>query len=333
MPVTINDVAQASNDPLFKGVLLQILRTSDVIGKLPWITKKSLKIKGVRVQNLPTPGFRQWNAGYDEDTADLEEWTDGVFPFGLDIYLEKQFENIEEMIEAPSVTQSKAALRATAMEFNYNFVEGTPAGGGFTGIRVRVMDAGTPARCRISLASGAGDSLKVLASAANEHTFLDALHQAFKVVGGRADMIVCNESTYLALASVLRRLALLDTTKDQFDRTVMAFLGAQLIDIGTRADQATDIIPNTEDPGDGGDDATSLYVVRTGIPDGDASTVGGDGLHGIQKNELQVYDPLNGAEMESRPSYIRRIDWPVTVSQLGDQVSVARVYGFRPFAT
>lgn len=331
MPVNINDVAQASNDPLFKGVLLQILETSDVIAKLPWINKKSLKIKGVRVQNLPTPGFRQWNAGYDEDTADLEEWTDGVFPFGLDIYLEKQFENIEEMIELPSVTQSRAALRAVSMEFNYNFVEGVPAGGGFTGIRHRVMDAGTPARCRINLAT-TGDCLKVLASAANEHTFLDALDRAIKVAGGKADMIVCNEDTYMAITSIIRRLGLLDQHRDQFGRMVREYMGAQLVDIGTRADQATDIIPDDEDPGDGGDDSTSLYVVRTGTPDGDATTVGGDGLHGVQKNDLSVYDPLNGAEMESRPSFIRRIDWPVTVSQLGDQVSVVRVYGFRPFA-
>ncbi len=333
MPVNINDVAQASEDPLFKGVLLEILQTSDVIAKLPWVTKSSLKIKGVRVQNLQAPGFRQWGGGYDEGTADLEEWTDGLFPFGLDIEIEKQFEDVEEMVEAPSVTQTRASLQATSMEFNYYFVEGSPALGGMTGIRVRVMDASTPAQCRINLASGAGDSLKVLASAANEHTFLDALHEGIDAVGGRADMIVMNRVTRLAVASVLRRLGLLDVTKDQFDRQVLSFMGAQLVNIGQRADQTTDIISLEEDPGDEGDDATSMYVVRTGMADGDQSTVGGDGLHGIQKNTLEVYDPLDGGEMESKPSFLRRIDWPITVSQLGSRASIARIYGFRPYAT
>ena len=332
MPVTINDVAQASNDPLYKGVLLQIIESSDIIAMLPWITRNSLKVKGVRVQNLATPGFRDWNAGYDEDTSDLEEWTDGVFPFGLDMYLEKQFENVQEAVEAPSVTQSRAALAAVSMEFNYHFIEGTPAGRGFSGLRVRVMDAATPARCRIDLAD-AGDSEKVLADAASQHELLDAIDEAIDVVGGRSSLLVMNRVTRNCLRSILRRQGLLDTTKDQFGRRVDMYGDAKLVNIGLRADQATNIIPLDEDPGDGGDDATSIYVVRTGVPDGDASTVGGDGLHGIQKNEPNVYDPLNGGEMESRPAYIRRIDWPITVSQIGDQVCVARIYGFRPYAT
>jgi len=218
------------------------------------------------------------------------------------------------------------------MELNYHFIEGTPAGGGFTGIRHRVMDAGTPARCRIDLAD-AGDSEKVLADAASQHELLDAIDEAIDVVGGRANMIISNRVTRNCLRSILRRQALLDTTRDQFGRRIDMYGDAVLVNIGLRADQTTNIIPLTEDPGDGGDDATSIYVVRTGAPDGNANTVGGDGLHGIQKNEPDVYDPLNGAEMESRPSYIRRLDWPITVSQIGDQVCVARIYGFRPYAT
>jgi len=330
MPVTINDIAQASESPLYKGVLLQILQTSDIIGKLPWVNKKALQVTGVRVQNLVTPGFRVWNGGYSEDTSDLEQWTDGLFPFGLDLYLEKQFEDLEDLIEPASVTQQRAALQATSMEFNYHFIEGTPAGGGFSGLRHRVMDAGTPAACRIDLASS-GDALKVLASAANSHTLLDAIHEGIDVLGGKCDMIISNRRTRLALASILRRQNLLDTTRDQFDRWIASFMGAQLINIGTRADQATDIIAETEDPGDGGDDATSMYLVRTGTPNGDANVIGGDGLHGIQKENPVIYDPLNGGEMEARPAYIRRLDWPLTVSQVGDQVCIVRVYGFRPY--
>ena len=331
MPVSIVDVAQTSNDPLTKGILMQVLRASDIIGLLPWVTRNSLQVRGARWQTLPTPGFREFNAGYDEDTGVFDTWTDGVFPFGLDMYIEKQYEDVQEMIEPPSLTQAKMSLKAVAMEFNYYAVQGTPAAGGFSGINHRVMDAATPARMRIDLAT-AGDCLKVLASAANENTFLDAIHQGIKAVGGKADAILMNEETYLAVSSVLRRLGLLDTTKDQFDRVINAFMGAKLVDVGLRADQATEIITTTEDPGDGGDDSTSLYVVRTGEPDGDETTLGGEGLHGIQKNMLEVYDPLDGGEMEARPAYIRRIDWPVTVSPLGDLYCICRVSGFRPYA-
>lgn len=333
MAVNINDVAQASETKLEKGILLQVLRASDIIGLLPWITKNTLRIQGARMQNLPEVGFRQFNAGYTEDTGDLEQWTDGVFPFGGDIRIEKQYEGLDEMVEAPSVTHARMKLQALAMEFNYYFIEGTPAGGGFTGLRHRIMDAGTPARMRINLAA-AGDSLKVFASAANTHDFIDAVHQGIKAVGGRADALIMNEHTYLGFTSALRRQNLLAEDKDQFDRVVNSFNGAQLVDVGLRRDQTTEIITSTEDPGDADDDATSMYVVRFGpSATGDDTLKEGDGLHGLQKNKLESYDPLNGGEMEAQPAYLRRIDWPVTVSPMGDNFCMARIYGFRMEAT
>ena len=327
MPISIVEVAQASHDPLTKGILMQVARTSDVISLLPWVTYNKLVVKGARWQELPTPQFRQYNAGYSDDWGTLDQWTDGVFPFGLDIQIEKQYEDVEDLVEPASLTQAKMALRAVAMDFNYYFIEGDPAAGGFSGLRHRVMDATTPARMRIDLAT-AGDSLKVLASAANEHTFLDAMHEAVKKLGGRGGAFFMNETTYLGVTSVLRRLGLLQTNKDSFDRIVNDFMGFRLVDIGTRADQSTDIILGTEDPGDGGNDSTSIYGVRFGEPDGDSGTIGGEGVHGVQKNALEVYDPLNGNEMEDQPAYLRRIDWPVTVTPMGDLYSICRIYGF-----
>jgi hypothetical protein len=322
----------ASHNPLEKGMLEQVLRASDLIGLLPWVTRNTLEVRGARWQHLPDVGFRQYNAGYTESTGDLEQWTEGVFPFGGDVFIEKQFTGgLENMLEDPAVTQMRMKLKALAMEFNFYFVEGVPALGGFTGIRHRIMNDLT-ARSRINLAT-AGDCLKVFASAATEHTFLDALHQGIKQVGGKANFILCNEHTYLAISGMLRRLGLLDTTKDNYERVVNSFMGAQIVDVGLRADQVTEIIVDTEDPGDAGNDATSLYIVRTGTPDGNEGTTGGDGLHGIQKNTLQAYDPLTGGEMEARPAYIRRIDWPVTIAIMGDQYCIARVYGFRMAAT
>ena len=78
-----------------------------------------------------------------------------------------------------------------------------------------------------------------------------------------------------------------------------------------------------------------MYAVRFGPvdPNTDDTKMDGEGLHGVQKNRLAVYDPLNGGEMEARPAYIRRIDWPITLSLLGDDFCIARVYGFRMRAT
>jgi hypothetical protein len=330
--VTIVDVAQASETELEKGILMQVLRCSDLIGLVPWVTKNTLRVQGTRAQTLPETDFRQYNAGYSEDTGTLEQWSDGLFPLGGDIYIEKQFENLQETLENPSVTQARMKLKSIAMTFNHYFVNGTPALGGFTGLRHRIMTV-LPARQRINLASAAGDSLKVLANAASTHDLVDAMHQAAKVLGGKASAYLMNENTYLRVSAALRRQGLLDTSRDIFDREVKWFNGAQLVDVGLQRDQATAIIADTEDPGDGGNDATSMYAVRFGPAGTDDTITEGDGLYGIQKNKLFAYDPLNGAEMEARPAFIRRIDWPVTLSTMGDNYAVARIYGFRMAAT
>jgi hypothetical protein len=327
MAVTIVDIAQASEDKLEKGILMQVLRSSDLIGLIPWITKNTLRVRGTRWQTLPSVDFREFNAGYTEDTGQLEQWSDGVFPFGGDMYIERQYEGLDEMIESPAVTQAKMKLQALAMEFNHYFINGTPAAGGFTGLRHRIMTILT-ARSRIDLAT-AGDCLKVFAAAANTHDLVDAMHEGIKVCGGRANAFLMNEDTYLRVSSALRRQNLLDQARDMFDREIVSFAGAQLVDVGLRRDQATEIITSTEDPGDGGNDSTSMYCVRFGPAEGNETVTDGDGLHGIQKNRLTAYDPLKGAEMEARPAYIRRIDWPVTLSSLGDRYCVARIYGFR----
>jgi len=333
MPVVIEDVAQACRGSLERGVLMQIWRSSDVIGDIPWVTKKALTVRGVRMQELPTPGFRVFNGAYDEGTGKLEQWDDGVFPFGHDFYIEKRYQGLDDMVEDPEVTQSLATLKAAAMEFNFYFIAGTPALGGFTGLRPRIMAAEWPAACRINLESAAGDSLKVFASAANTHAFLDGVHEAVDAIGGKVDAFYMNRNTRLLFSSALRRQGLLDTTKDVFDRQVLSFMGAPLRDVGVRADQATEIISSTETCGDDGTDGTSIYAVRYGTPNGDESVKGGDGLHGLQMDTPQIYDPLNGGEMEARPAYIRRLDWPVTITPMGDNYCAARLYGFSMTAT
>lgn len=166
---------------------------------------------------------------------------------------------------------------------------------------------------------GTGDRLNVLADAASEHKFLDAIHKAQKYVKG-ATHVFCNETTYLGLGQVARRLNLYQQITDALGRTWETIGGLPFYDVGLKTDLSTEIITNTEDPGDGGTDSTSLYVVRIG---------GNGGLNGIQLNGTSpmAYDPLTGGEKESGPQKLRRIDWGVGLENLS-QFCMARVKGF-----
>jgi hypothetical protein len=157
------------------------------------------------------------------------------------------------VVEDPLVTQTKMKTAALAAAFNYDFINGDAAVNpdGFEGLKKRVSNQ--PARMTVDLGS---DALKVLADSTNEHLFIDGLNEL--IYKTKANALLMNEATYLGIGKVLRRLGLLDTTKDQYDRTWDTYMGAKLVDVGVKSDQSTEIITSTEDPGDGGSDGTSI---------------------------------------------------------------------------
>jgi hypothetical protein len=323
MTVSLADIAKVSAEPMQKGFILDLLRNSDLLASIPLEDVTGLKVTATRWQTMPSAGFRKLNAGYTESTGRTEDVSDTLALLGGDVKIDKVGEKVQTTREAPLVTQMKMKAKAVAFQFTDSFFNGDHGvdPDAFEGVKKRVSNM--PSRQTIDLAVS-NDSLKVLASSANEKTFLDALHQAIKIVDG-ATHIFLNENTWLKFGSLLRDLGLVYNTLDMYEKTWQTFANVPLIDVGLKSDKSTEIITNTEDPGDGGNDATSIYVARM-----DAD----DGLCGIQLAGMgiNVYDPLNGNELESGPQYLRRIDWAVGL-QSPSQYSIARIKGFKMAAS
>lgn len=327
MAVTLNEYAKLESSPLKKGFILDLLRYSDVLNFVPFADAPGLRVTGSRWQTLPSVGFRKINGAYSESTGTIEEVQETLALLGGDIYIDRVLAKAPGVGQNPLGLQVSMKAKAVAFQFNDTFINGDQASNpdSFEGLKKRV--AGMPSRQTIDLAS-AGDSLKVLASATTEHTFIDAIHQAAKYVDG-ATHIFTNETTWLGLGKVARRLNLFQTLTDALGHqwNSISSSGGMLpfIDVGLKGDKTTEIITNTEDPGDGGNDSTSIYVVRMDTD---------DGLHGIdlEGHSLDVYDPLEGGEMESGPQYLRRIDWGVGLFNLSQYV-IARIKGFKMAAS
>lgn len=319
MAVSLNDIAKASKEPSQKAFILDVLRYSDLMAAVPFQKVDGLKVSDTRWQTMPTAGFRKLNSGYTESTGTTEDVQETLALLGGDVKIDKVGEKVAAKKEKPLVTQMKMKAKAVAFTFNDYFINGDHGvdPDGFEGVKKRV--GGMPSRQTIDLASG-GDSLKVLTSATTMNTFLDALHQAIKYVDG-ATHIFLNENSFLKWGSVMRNLGLAYDLINMYDRKWENFAGVPLVDVGLKSDKSTEIITSTEDPGDGGNDATSLYVARMDTE---------DGLSGLMLNgmDMQVYDPLNGNEMESGPQYLRRIDCALGLTS-PSQYSIVRVKGFK----
>lgn len=333
--VTLADVALTTKDELLEAFVKNLIRNSKAMGTVPFITKNVLSVINKKWKSLPPLQKRLLNEGYAnyvKGTTEDESWEPAFV--GGDIKIDKQLEDLDNAIESERALQTKMAIAGFAADWTNELFNGDRSSDAKTFIGLKQIASNWQAsRQVINVASG-GVPLDVAASATNQQIMLNALHKGLQYVGankvigntqgsdnpgGGKVCIYANENTVLGISAFLRSAGLLNVTRDQFDRQFDAFGGFPLVDVGLQSDQATEIIPNTEDAGDAGNNATSIYIVRW-----DAD----DGLIGVQKNAMAVYDPLSGREMESMPAHLLRVDWATMIIPRSDYC-VVRIKGIK----
>jgi hypothetical protein len=307
MGITLAQLAQVEKDPMTKFMALKILRDSKIMSFLPFENINTLRVGASWWETLPTGGtWRSLNEGYSSyEDGQLGEGQEALYGFGGDITFDRLLEKLGNTIKDPIQLQIEGRLKSMTIDWNNAFINGDPAVDPkqFTGIKKRV--ANLPTRQTVWFAASNAAPLDPTASNANARKFFDKLDEAWLYCnGGSVNMIVCNESMKLGFGRVHRYIqstgSYLDTTKDTLGREFLTWKGVPLVDPGLLKNMSTEIILNTEVAGDGGADSTSLYFVSLNTD---------DGLYGIQIEPLRVYDPLNGGEMEDKPSKLRRVDW------------------------
>jgi len=310
---TLGNLATISQTPLEKAVILNLLRYTEIFGNLPFKNVDALNVSAVRVTALPTPAFRNLNAGYTASVGDTEQVTEHLYPFGGEIKMDPVFKKVKNTIQDPYAQQLDLHMKATALVLNDRFVNGDWASDtttlGFEGLKKRVSNM--PARQSVRF-SASTDILDPTASTANARLFLDKLDEAFiRCNGGNVSAIYTNEAIKLGIARVLRYLTLsgsfLTTSKDVYGRTVYEYKGAPIVDVGLKRDQSTEIIPVTETAEDAGADATSLYCVSHDMS---------EGLVGISLSQMEVKEV---GQMEDTVTDQYRYEWVIGLAGFGSR--------------
>jgi hypothetical protein len=160
-------------------------------------------------------------------------------------------------------------------------------------------------------------------TAATGNSFLEYVDQLLWAVGsvdGNGVVLYMNEVMKRRFATALRILGTsggFSITQDNYGRTVDKFRGAEIRDIGYKADQTTRIITTTETTAgvDGSSNYTSIYAVRYGEA----------ALFGWQFAPLQARDL---GEMENGSIYRTMVDWAGGLVA-SDTRSVARLYDIK----
>ena len=313
-PIKLTQVAKLQKNPVFKGVIQNIIRESKVLDYISFENVDSLDVVAVRWIKLPETKFRRINAGYEKVSGDVDHVYESVYAFGADMQMDRVYEKLGNYIKDPRQENIEMITKAAAYKFKDYLINGDHGTDpdGFEGMKKRISNMSS--RQHINLAPGSDSAYDPKASAANALNFVDKWEEAnYKANEGDVQMILLNEKMYWGFTRVLRFAGIdysgmMDVTTDQFDRNIVTYKGTPFIDMGWQIDQVTEVITNTEVVGDAGADGTSVYFVPVNME---------QGIQGIQLDNLEVYDPLGGSEMETLPSKLMRLEWWCGIAGFG----------------
>ena len=320
MALTIAEMAAGMKDKVMAGIIMQYARNSQLFQKMSFQSTDSFTIKTWQNTSVTDAVFRDIGEPYNETKDKFSELNDGIALMGGQI-------DVDRALRLPGqreldAWQENLLLQSKRYQFGFteSFINGdrdvNPKG--FNGIKKRVEaenTAGGIGSDQVIAAAG----LDLSASSANRQTFLDHMETAmYEVDEGMVDLILTSKKGMFTLGRVARREGLLDTTKDQFDKTIPLFRGIPFMEAGTKGDQTTQIITSTETNAGAatGGTATSYYFFRFGI----------QYVQGWQMHEpKRIYDDIINDGVTHRTVF----EWPVGLSAF-HRKSTVRLRGVIP---
>ena len=318
---TLVEFSKIATDPLQKGVIDALLMDIPIMEMIPWQTIGALSVGITRLGTLPNVGFRKINEGFVVSTGSLEQRIESIALMGADFDTDKALVRASTTGPTARAVTQVMMLKAMAYKFNDKFINGNPESDPeeFKGLKERVndlVDEGYTGQY-INNAGTQGDG--ILLDDDEFYNFLNKLDELlYAIKGHRPDYLQMNGKMLLAMRAGLRKAKLLDTTKDMFDRVVDVYQNCRMVDIGTTADQTTEIITSTETlEADGGSESTSIYAMKFAM---------GQMLWGIQEYPLEVEDK---GLLEDKPIYRTEVDWPLGLA-MADPYCLSRLYGIIP---
>ncbi len=320
MAFTVSDYAKiAENEGRYLvPLIVNWFLPETYIGQImPFESDKALAVQVPTVYSLPTVGTRKIGASFSASEGKYDTIVESKYILGhyidVDVVLAKAGQTIVD------VRQDQRKMAAEAMAFNLNnmFINGDPASDEFKGVLSRIDDVYAAGFTNQYFDAGSVASAGRGANydTTERHAMFDNMDKLIDViVGHRPSAIFMNGKLKLCVSSAARHEKLLRYDKDMTGR-VMAMYGdndVPLINIGTKADLSTEILPNTETLS-GGADETSMVAVRFGKR---------EYVWGIQQEALNVTD-----QGLTHPNYRDVVEWVVGIAR-GNPMSIARAYGF-----
>lgn len=332
---TLAQQAKLEKEPLAKGIMFGLAMEGLIPDIMTWRTMNALSESGVRYDEVPEPDYIAIGGTINEKTVDGHQISHSVYQMAMHIDIPCPLEDLtDDMLSKPSQQQVKLALKGAAYKANNQFINGDQGTdvNGFNGIRHLVANLGT------AQTVAPGSQLDLTASTYSSDTSQDAIDLInlgyHRVSGHKPSAVFCNAETLLKFESILRREKLLGDNHDwrasalevddprlslNSPSTNPAFVyrGVPWYDLGTKADQSTEIIGNSYTHSTGSNE-TEIFMVK----------FGDDELEGLQAQPLKVKNVTGSGTLEDKEVYRYRLLWTHGLGLWGPR-SIVQVNGLK----
>lgn len=315
MPLTLLDEMNLERNELRQGIIQSMVEQVSIIDRLPWETTQSMQVTMTRLTEIPRIPLRLINEVPDQVKVSHTQSQETLYIMDTDIDIDPVLMMAKNRIMSLEVAQVRGMAAAVGYQVNDLFINADTGSDVREpqGLKVRLRDDVRYAGGTVNATANSTKlDFSVDASDADLLTALNKLDQLHMfVLRGQTSAFISNQQFVLNMWAAMRKLRILDTTKDQFDREINMYRKVPILDIGYKPESAINGVPDATtveshqiigfdaddydagDPGVGNganayQNTNTVYGVRwtpsTGKADGSAT----DGLIGLQEAPLKV---------------------------------------------
>jgi hypothetical protein len=282
MPITLEQAKVGMADKVDQQVVDEFRRSSLLLDRLVFDNAVSPGTGGSTLtygyQRLKTPStaqFRDINEEYAANEADREDIYVQLKIFGGAFKIDRVIQDTSGQIDEMQFQLQQKIIGARNL-FHYTVINGDSAvdSKAFDGLNKALAGSSTELNT-----SGVIDVSTAAAIEADKFALLDAIDSFLAELDGRPTMLMGNSKLITKIKSVARRAGYLTQSEDAFGRTVDAYDGIPLVDLGYFV-QVSGGVPTT---------VPIVPIVErtinsqnvTGLTDLYAVSIGLDGFHGV----------------------------------------------------
>lgn len=308
--VPLTEAAKSGDNQIKRGVIETIIDESPMIEELNWMGFAGNALQHTAEGTLPNVQFRRVNEGYTQSYGQDNQHFWGVAILGGEVKVDNYEVNVVATREDLEAKQWAKLAKANSLRFSYEAFNGTgsAASKGFKGIKA-LIDEGFGQK---NIQASGGGALT-----------LAKLDESIDLMRGPSpDLAWVNKFHRRKITTLARTthsgVSLIDIGTSTFGKKVMMYDGIPFHVLEEGMDSSgniVDLLPFTEDPGDGGTDTSSIYFVR----------IGEDDVTGLL-GKGGSFEVKSFGELESGPQRLGRFEWYPGIA-IFNQYSIVRHYG------